>query len=366
MIIKSSNVSMSSEHIYQSCSYKSTMTVQSVAEKAATLELSEESKSYIAQLKEQTESESSVSISDILGMHKAEPSFEVPVAEDGNIQTLKKILEMLKRIREGDFKVTNMDFDLMKASSQSFSLTFGSFSGSGEVLDLRSPGSTQGTLWTKTTASESYFCEQEATSYSAVGTAITADGREINFGVEMAMSRSYEEYNQSLSQESFILTDPLVINLDSNTVKVTDQKYMFDIDSDGKEEEISFAKEGSGFLALDKNEDGVINDGSELFGTSSGDGFKDLAAYDEDGNGWIDEADSVFSKLKIWTKDEDGNDRLIDLKSADVGAIYLGATDTEFSLKDDENNTNAVIRKTGVYLKESGGVGTIQHVDIAV
>ena len=75
------------------------------------------------------------------------------------------------------------------------------------------------------------------------------------------------------------------------------------------------------FLALDKNGDGRMNDGSELFGTASGDGFKDLAAYDEDGNGWIDENDSIYSQLKIWTKDENGKDHLIDLKDADVGAI---------------------------------------------
>ena len=41
---------------------------------------------------------------------------------------------------------------------------------------------------------------------------------------------------------------------------------------------------GSGYLALDKNGDGTINDGSELFGTRNGDGFADLAQYDEDGN----------------------------------------------------------------------------------
>ena len=35
--------------------------------------------------------------------------------------------------------------------------------------------------------------------------------------------------------------------------------------------------------------------------------FKDLAEYDEDHNGWIDENDSIFSKLKVWTKDENGN-----------------------------------------------------------
>ena len=71
--------------------------------------------------------------------------------------------------------------------------------------------------------------------------------------------------------------------------------------------------------------------------------------------------------MKIWTKDEKGNDRLIDLKEAGVGAIYLGNASTEFSLKSDETKaTNGVIRKTGIYLKETGEVSTIQHVDLAV
>lgn len=95
--------------------------------------------------------------------------------------------------------------------------------------------------------------------------------------------------------------------------------------------------------------------------------YKSLAEYDEDKNGWIDEADSIYQELKVWTKDENGEDKLIDLKKADVGAIYLGSADTEFSLNDmDTNHTNGVIRKTGIYLKESGGAGTVQHVDLAV
>ena len=92
-----------------------------------------------------------------------------------------------------------------------------------------------------------------------------------------------------------------------------------------------------------------------------------MSAYDEDGNGWIDEHDSIFSQLKIWTKDEEGNDHLIDLKKADVGAIYLGNADTQFSLKNDANELNAEIKKTGIYLKEStGSVGTLNHVDLVV
>ena len=171
----------------------------------------------------------------------------------------------------------------------------------------------------------------------------------------------------SLTVEEYIKTDPLIINLDSNIATVSDQKFLFDLDSDGKSEEISFAGKGSGFLALDKNGDGKINDGSELFGTGSGDGFADLAKYDRDVNGWIDENDDIFDKLRVWTKDEKGRDVLIDLKRADVGAIYLGNANTQFSLKDDENKLNGEIKKTGIYLKEStGSVGTLNHVDLAI
>ena len=80
--------------------------------------------------------------------------------------------------------------------------------------------------------------------------------------------------------------------------ELSDQTFYFDLDADGEEEEISMLK-GSGYLALDKNEDGIINDGSELFGTGNGDGFADLARYDEDGNGWIDENDSILSLIHI-------------------------------------------------------------------
>lgn len=61
------------------------------------------------------------------------------------------------------------------------------------------------------------------------------------------------------------------------------------MDCDGKQEEISKLNAGCGYLALDKNGDGVINDGNELFGVKTGDGFYELSKYDSDLNGWIDE-----------------------------------------------------------------------------
>ena len=212
-----------------------------------------------------------------------------------------------------------------------------------------------------------YYSESENTSFSVNGVVRTADGREIDFNLDVAMSRSFSQYYEEHYEYSQVqYTDPLVINLDGNIADLSDQKFFFDLDCDGVMEEISSLGAGSGFLSLDLNDDGVINDGSELFGTQSGNGFADLAKYDEDGNGWIDENDSIFEKLTIWMKDENGNDVLYKLKDAGVGAIYLGSVATEFSLNSaQDNSNNGVIRRTGVFLYENGGAGTVQHLDLA-
>ena len=212
-----------------------------------------------------------------------------------------------------------------------------------------------------------YYSEAEEVSYNTQGKVVTADGREIDFNLSFKMSRSFEQYYEkehTLNVAS--LCDPLVINLDTDIAGVSDQKFLFDIDSDGVKDSISVLNGGSGFLALDKNGDGTVNDGSELFGTSSGDGFKDLAAYDSDGNGWIDEADEIWDKLLIYSMNEDGTSSLYGLKEKGVGAIFLGNVSTDYSLKNAANDSlNAMIRRTGVFLYEDGNAGTIQHLDLA-
>ncbi len=213
---------------------------------------------------------------------------------------------------------------------------------------------------------ESYQMEAEDTFFSTRGTVRTADGREIDFQVHVGMSRRFESYYRSeLDAGMFTLCDPLVINLDTDVAELSDQTFFFDIDADGEKDEISRLGKGSGYLALDKNGDGVINDGSELFGTSSGDGFADLAEYDDDGNGWIDENDAVWSKLQIWTKDENGQDVLYHLKEKGVGAICLKNAATDFTLQGSGGQTKGAIRRSGVFLYENGNVGTVQHVDVA-
>lgn len=211
--------------------------------------------------------------------------------------------------------------------------------------------------------------EAEQTSFQAQGMVRTADGREISFSLQLSMSREYLEQSDvsvRLGDAARQAKDPLVINFSGSTAQLTAAKFSFDLDADGSAEQISFVAPGSGFLALDKNQDGIINNGSELFGPASGNGFSELAAYDQDGNLWIDENDAVFAQLQVWSKDAQGNDQLATLQAAGVGALYLGNVSTEFSIKDASNRLDAQVRSTGIYLNENGSAGTLQQIDLAV
>jgi len=212
---------------------------------------------------------------------------------------------------------------------------------------------------------ESYY-EAEQTSFSASGVVRTTDGKEIDFSLAVSMSRSYyEESNISIRQGNAPKTqDPLVISFEGNAAQLSNQRFKFDLDADGKTEDINFLTGGSGFLALDRNGDGKINNGSELFGTKSGDGFADLTALDSDKNGWIDENDAVYEQLRVWIKDAFGKDLLSTLKQANVGAIALARTETPFEIKTSSNELLGQIRSSGIFLREDGKVGTLQQVDL--
>ena len=296
---------------------------------------------------------------------------------DKTMSTLKALIAFLKGIAKDPKAYEHLEKFIegqeqaAKSAYSSSSSVSASFQIAGIASHSASIGANNGRNDTVIVSRrETFSAENEYTTFSAAGLARTEDGRELSFNIDYAMSREFMEYTHT--DERYIppknVCDPLVINVGAETTSLSDQKFTFDLDADGKEDSISMLKKGSGFLALDKNEDGKINDGTELFGTKSGNGFADLAEYDEDGNGWIDENDSIFDKLRVWYKNDDGTDQLVSLRSADVGAIHLGNVSSQFSLKgeEDPHDLNGYIRSTGVFLHESVGAGTIQHVDFAL
>ena len=393
MKIANSSVVMASEHQESSYSYKKSVTMEAVKSSdlpgaILTLSAEAEGKSFVesmeeykeqkkeeaARKKQENEQKYADSMAEQLRKLQESGSLNLEMSDEYRmkLELLKRLFQMLTRGRALDDSgnLTQDSPEILDLRSPSYRIGTESSSTSASVKSFGSISigtGSSGTTWQRVTATSGFVSESESTTFASSGMVKTQDGRSIDFNIEVSMSRAFTSQINTLTTQNYIKTDPLVINLDTDIGSVTDQKFLFDLDSDGDEEEISFAGKGSGFLALDKNGDGRIGDGSELFGTKSGDGFKDLAAFDEDGNGWIDENDSIYSKLKVWTKDEAGNDYLINLKDADVGAIYLDNADTQFSLKDGNNRLNGEIKKTGIYLHEStGAAGTLNHVDLAV
>jgi hypothetical protein len=208
--------------------------------------------------------------------------------------------------------------------------------------------------------------EYESLSFSAEGSIQTTDGQTINFSAQLNIEREYfEEQSFSFRAGDAVKIDPLVLNFNGTAAELQQTRFEFDLDANGQTEQVALLKPGNAYLAFDKNNDGVINDGSELFGPSTGNGFNELANYDQDGNNFIDEADSIYNQLRLWTIDANGHEQLIGLGEKDVGAIYLGHLNTPFELKQDQQTLGDLV-SSSVYLKEDGGTGFIQQLDYRV
>lgn len=210
-------------------------------------------------------------------------------------------------------------------------------------------------------SSKETICESEKTTVCGNGQVLTTDGKKIEFNYSLAMERNYFSEKTAEESGSIKLSDPLMLSFNGRACELTKDCIAFDLNADGTPEQIPGLGTASGFLVFDRNGNGRADDGKELFGVASGNGFADLAQLDGDKNGWIDAADAAYGQLAVWS-----GDSFKSLKQQGVGALYTAAVDAEFSLKTSSNELLGQIRAAGLYLSEAGEVGQMQQVDLAV
>lgn len=210
---------------------------------------------------------------------------------------------------------------------------------------------------------QSHYYEFEQTSFTAQGSLTLSNGTETEFNFSMSYSREFESYSESLIARRE-LKDPLVINFSDQPMSLVNDKFEFDLNMDGQKEQLSQLSSGSAFIALDKNNNGRIDDGSELFGAQTGDGFAELAQFDQDQNGVINKNDEIFDQLLVWSPGQNGT--LMKLSETDVDTLVLQTVDTSYRFTDANNQTLGQMRQSSVYANTDGSVGGLHQIDLAV
>ncbi|HEX5623573.1 MAG TPA: Ig-like domain-containing protein [Sulfuricurvum sp.] len=160
--------------------------------------------------------------------------------------------------------------------------------------------------------------------------------------------------------DSSTYSPPLILDLNANgktSVSLSDSHTYFDYGADGFKEHTAWIERGDALLVRDLNNDGIINEGSELFGdhtklpdgSLAADGYAALAQYDSNGDGVIDKTDTDFSQLKLW-KDANLNGKtdageLVDLSVEGITSLSLNRTDGTVYTQSSENG-NIVTNET--------------------
>lgn len=136
---------------------------------------------------------------------------------------------------------------------------------------------------------------------------------------------------------------PLILDLDGDGVGITpvEQGVFFDHNGDGFAELSAWTSASDGFLVRDRNGDGKITSGDELFGDQTRmldgrwgqNGFDVLAEYDDNQDGRIDAQDALWSELRVWVDaNRDGVSQLPEIRSlAETGVASIGIAYTPSS-----------------------------------
>jgi hypothetical protein len=190
--------------------------------------------------------------------------------------------------------------------------------------------------------------------------------------------------NGSMSDSDGVLCyppspSPILLDLDRNQFHLSPGPILFDFNGDGIKERTAWTSENStdGFLYFDRDDNGQLDNGTELFGNSTplmsglsaANGFLALAEFDQtefggNGDGIINPLDSVYAALRVWI-DENADAQFEQVESfwlSDLGIAAIDLSYKEYPRVDEHGN---VLRYNGTaWLEEDGKLKRIAITDV--
>lgn len=199
-----------------------------------------------------------------------------------------------------------------------------------------------------------YRYQQLSASFS--GEVSLKDGSSVSWDFQFEQVESEFSFQMQRAADA---KDPLMISLDGN-YRATHTMVNFALNSDGSGR-LDALSGAQFYLVHDKNGNGKVDDGSELFGPQTGQGFSELASLDDDGNGFIDSADKDYAALYAWQPGK----ALQTLDKVNVAALSTTSAETRFDYYQ-QNQLQARLQRSGVLITADKQVGLVQQVDFAV
>jgi hypothetical protein len=149
--------------------------------------------------------------------------------------------------------------------------------------------------------------------------------------------------------------DPLVLDIAGDGVETSgvENGIDFDLGAARRITRSSFVQGDDVVLALDRNGNGVIDDGSELFGVQHGaaNGFEELKKFDDNHDGIVDEQDTVFSRLRA-VRRQSSNFEVVSLAQLEVQGIFTAYRNQSQTLRSGDE-----ILQHGAFRRSNGGWG---------
>lgn len=203
----------------------------------------------------------------------------------------------------------------------------------------------------------------DTVAFSLEATELHVEATHLEVDVATPTSSLHVEYTHleaSLTQVSLSVNsgrrnkDPLVVDLDGGGPDTTGAQgaRLFDLEGNGSQAPTSFVRGETAFLALDRNGNGVIDSGAELFGDQHGalDGFEELAKFDLNQDGRIDPKDHVYTALELLF----GDGRTQSLPDSGITALSLQAVSAPATTEYGDD----ILRQATASLQNGATVGT--------